>query len=1136
MKSPMLYRLIAPLCLLFLLLTSSLHAQNLVTGDVTGTVTDPSGAVVPNAKVELKSSATGFDKTQTTGPSGDFRFSLLKPGSYVLTITSSAFSSVNRNVDVNLGQVTNASTTLAVGSSQTTVEVSGEAPMLQTENANVASTVDSRVVQELPNPGGDITYFANITPGIAMNTSGGGYGNFSAYGLPSTSNLFTENGNDENDPFLNLNNSGSSNLLLGKNEVQEVAVVTNGYTGQYGRQAGAAVNYTTKSGTNQFHGDATYDWNGSYLNANEWFNKQAGNPRPFANSNEWGADFGGPIKKDKTFFYVDTEGIRYILPSQQQIYMPTPAFATALLNNISAVSPAQLPFYQNLVGLYQKSAAYGNLQPYSASPSASSDPTGGCGDIAAAGFGAGAAPCLGYTLASGKNLNKEWLLTARLDQNIGNNDVLFGRFKMDHGEQPTSTDILNNSLFGTHSIQPSYEGQLNETHTFNSHLVNNFIMSGLWYSAVFVRNSGEAAALAALPYSTISFTNTGSPLATLGGTSSNGPDYVFPQGRNVTQYQGIDDLSYIRGKHELKFGVNFRRNDLTDYDVQEQTNGLLTFGSLNDFFNGNVYKDAGDQLQQAFSTRPTVPIAVYSLGLYAQDTWKVKSNLTLTLALRADRNSNAVCQVNCFALPTAPFDQLNHDATIPYDQAVVNNLHSAFPDIEKAAWQPRFGFTYNPGFAKGTVVRGGIGLFSDLYPGFLLDSIAENAPNYNLFSTYGCNVGPCGSLAAGTPGAVAPGVPNSVQTYAANSNASFLTGYAGGSTLAGIQATNPFFTQPNLYSPASTIRNPKYLEWNFMIEQQIGANNVASINYVGNHGYDLLVQNQLANAYGGQLPLPAAAPDARFGTVTTLLNTGISNYDGMVASFMHRFSRGLQFQLNYTWSHSLDDAGSLLPYNFNQSITAQIDPSCLRCLNYGNSDYDIRHNFNATYVYNPTWKPSNTILNGVLGGWQFSQTVFLRSGNPYSVTDYTAFLTAQNDGLQFYTLGTFLGGAMGDCSKPGPIASPSQCVSASQFAPALTETSFGNLSRNSFRAPGYFNSDFNAMKNFSLTERLKLRVGANFFNIFNHPNFQAPSSNLTSSNFGQLYATVSPSTSPYGSFQGAGVSGRLIQLEAHIQF
>ena len=1128
-------RSLALVTLLLLGFISSLSAQNVVTGDVAGTVTDSSGAIVPGAKVALKNSDTGFDKSATTGGAGDFRFSLLRPGAYTLTISSANFTTATRSITVNLGQVTNASTALTVGASTTTVEVTGEAPLLQTENGNVATTFDSRAVQQLPNPGGDLTYYAQTAPGIAMNTSGGGYGNFSAFGLPATSNLFTENGNDENDPFLNLNNSGSSNLLLGKNEVQEIAVVTNGYTGQYGRQAGANINYTTKSGTNSFHGNATYDWNGSYLNANEWFNNHQGTPRPFANNNTWAADFGGPIFKNKTFFYVNTEGVRYVLPSSQDVYFPTPAFAAATLANIGANAPSQLNFYQQMINLYQNAPSYGSLRPYSTSPAAVGDTTGGCGDLAGtAGFGQNN-PCVGYFHANGKNLNKEWLLTARVDQNIGSKDVLFGRFKTDHGSQPTSTDLVNNSLFGTSSNQPQYEGQLNETHTFSPNLVNNVILSGLWYSAVFVRNSGETAAFAALPFSNVSFG--ANPLSPLGGTSANAPDWFFPQGRNVTQYQGIDDLSYTKGKHELKVGVNFRRNDLTDYDTQILTGGWLNYGSMTSFFNGDA-TGAGDFFAQAFTAQSRVPIAVYSLGVYAQDTWKVTKDLTLTLALRADRNSNAVCQTNCFADLSSPFQSLSHDANIPYNQAISTNLHRAFPDVESAAIQPRFGFAYNPDFAHGTVLRGGIGLFSDLYPGVLLDNMIQNPPNYNTFFTVGS--------------AAPDGTAGSAAGIAAASNAAFLNGFATGQTLGQIQAGSPFFAVPNVFSPAGTIRNPKYLEWNFQIEQQLGGANVLSVNYVGNHGYDLLIQNpglNLANIPGATnfSNLPATTPDARFGTATGMSSGAISNYNGLVTSFTHRFAHGFQAQINYTWSHALDETTSTpnTPYSFGEaaSITNQLDPTCLRCLNYSNADSDVRHNFTANYVWNPGWKFGNRILNQAFGGWQFAQTWFLRSGTPYSVID-TALSNALSGNFSGGTvLASFNGGGVGSCSTPGIGATPNQCLTTSQFVPSGFDTngiafanSLGNIRRNSFQGPGYFNSDFNVMKNFAVTERMKLRVGANFFNVFNHPNFQNPVNDIANPQFGQILATVSPATSPYGSFQGAGVSGRLIQLEAHIQF
>lgn len=1123
--------------------TSTLFAQSVVTGDVQGTITDPTGAVVPGAKVELKSSATGFDKAQTTGGNGEFRFSLLKPGAYTLTVSSSQFSSATRNIDVQLGQVTNASLALAVGSSTTTVEVSSQAPLLQTENANITSTVDARAVQELPNPGGDITFYANVTPGVTMNTSGGGYGNFSAFGLPGTSNLFTENGNDENDPFLNLNNSGSSNLLLGKNEVQEVAVVTNGYTGQYGRQAGAAINYTTKSGTNQFHGDATWDWNGRWMNANDWFANHYGTPRPFANSNQWGADFGGPIKKNKTFFYIDTEGLRYILPSEQDVYFPTPAFASSLLANIGAVSPAQLPYYTKLMSLYQGSPAYGSLQSFNASPAATQggDTTGGCEDLSAPGFGA-ANPCLGWYHATGENLNKEWILTSRIDQNIGNNDVLFGRVKIDHGQQPTSTDIVDPAVFSTYSVQPSYEGQLNETHTFNSHMVNNFVFSGLYYSAVFVPDSGQSAVLNALGYSYIGFG--GMPMSALGGTST--PDYFFPQGREAHQWQAIDDFSWTKGNHEFKFGVNWRLDNLTDYDIQTLTGGYATFNSMTDFYNGSVNINSPSYFVQSFDQKSTVPLSLYSLGLYAQDTWKIKQNLTLTLSLRGDHVSNATCGGNCYSRPSTYFEQLNHDVTVPYNQAILDNQGNAFQNVEAVAWQPRVGFSWNPGFAHNTVLRGGIGVFSDLYPAVLLDNLIENAPNYNVFETYG----------TGTGVTLAPGLPTSASTLAANSNTSFLNGFANGSNLAAIEAGNAFFSPPGLFSPVNNLNNPKYLEWNFEIEQQFGANNVLTVNYVGNKGYDLLIQNSGLNAWAGTYTpcagcaplasgttitgLPTSPVDSRFTNVTGFSNTGTSNYNGLVTSFTHRFTQGLQFQVNYTWSHALDDVsssgGAFTPFSSATSLGSQINPYCLQCLNYGPADFDIRHNFNANYIYNPTWKPGNSILRAVLGDWQFSQTFFFRTGLPYSVTDSVAggAFNGYDNGT---ILGTYLGGPTTSCGAPSlSITASSSCLLASNFAGPGVETVFGNLARNSFRSPSYFNSDFTAMKIVNLSERFKLRFGVNMFNVFNHPNFAAPVTDVANPAFGTILSTIAPVTSPYGAFQGAGVSGRLIQTEIHLQF
>jgi len=461
-----------------LLVAGYAAGQSIVTGDVVGTVVDPAGAVVSGARITLTSSDTAATQSVVTGANGFYRFALLKPGQYSLTVKQTGFKSISQTVLVSVGQIATANVKLELGASSETVEVNGAPPLIEVENANLATTYSTNQLQELPIPGGDITSYAYSAPGVTMNNASG-YGNFSSYGLPSTSNLFTTNGSDNMYVYLNLNNTGASNLSLGANELDQISVVQNGYTAQYGRQAGAQVNATTKSGTNAFHGNASYWWNGSSLNANDWFSNNAGTPRPFANSNQWAASLGGPIVKNKLFFFVDHEGLRFVLPgSSGNQYLPTPAFA-AFVQNIIAANPttaATLPWYQNVFTLYAGAPGASRATPVSAAD----DTALGCGDFAGtAGFGTSTACAMKFT-SSQSNLNTEWLLSTRVDYNISNKDQLFGRFKTDHGVQATGTDPIN-AVFNANSIQPLYEGQLNETHMFGSTGVNQIIIAGSWY-------------------------------------------------------------------------------------------------------------------------------------------------------------------------------------------------------------------------------------------------------------------------------------------------------------------------------------------------------------------------------------------------------------------------------------------------------------------------------------------------------------------------------------------------------------------------------------------------------------------------------------------------------------------------------
>ena len=1089
---------IAVVALIWTCFSGAASAQSITTGDLAGIVTDASGAVVPGAAVTLKSAGTGDSQVHTTDGAGAYRFALVKPGDYEVTVKASGFQSLTHPVTVDIGQVTALNLQLQVGAEAQSVEVSSAAPLIQIDNGNNVTTFNERMIDQAPNPGNDLTAIAQSTPGVVMNTQAGN-GNFSAFGISATSNLFTYDGMNENDPFFNVNNSGATNLLLGTNDVQEATVVVNGYSGQYGGLAGANVNFVSKSGSNQWHGNANYYWNGRALNANNFFNVRNDAPRGFVNANQWSTSLGGPIRKDKTFFFVDYEGLRVVNPGVTlPVNVPSPQFEAATLANLP--DPASVAFYQQMFNLYNHASGIERAVPIAG---------GGCSGIALP----GGAPCILQFQSVSTNFTHEYLVTARVDHNLGPNDRLFARFRTDHGFQGTFTDPIN-PVFNTVSQQPQYEGQLSEAHNFGTRAANQFIFSVIWYSAVFQPPDLQAS-LQALPVA-VQFTD--GSFTTLGGLNSS-----VPQGRNVTQYQFVDDFSMSRGKHQLKFGVNFRRNDITDFDP-----GINSIGNVNTDIT-NFFSGLGTNYAQQFPQRLSNPVALYSLGLYAQDEWAVSPKLRLTFALRADHNSNPVCQTNCFARFPNDFANISHDVNQPYNQAIQFGLHQALKSLNAISWQPRFSFAYS--MYPDLVVRGGFGLFADTFPAVIADSFMNNAPTNNGFV-----VG---------PGPLSPGAPNSQATLAANANALFLQQFASGGTLASIQAVDPLFAPPSLVNAASSIHSPVYEEWNLQIQKGFGPNMSLTLGYNGNHGYNEVVNNVGVNAFNpaGFTGLPLAAPDARFGTVTQYNSAAVSNYNGFSASFTRRFSAGFQFQANYTWSHALDELsnGGILRFNFNtnNSVINQLNPTNLRA-NYGNADYDTRQYFSANYVWDvPVKKLTRGGPDALVNGWQLSGTVFVRSGLPFSVIDGNAIGTL--GGLNYQTLGGDLvlanwngQGATTCGSSANNPARP--CLNPANFTPATT--GFGQQGRNQFYGPHYFNTDMSIMKSFPVPrfEGARLWVGAQFFNLFNHPNFDQPVQDIANPQFGNIVTTVATPTSIVGSFLGGDASPRLIQLTARFTF
>jgi hypothetical protein len=450
-----------------------LYAQSTTSGDIAGVVTDATGAAIPNAKIVVTNNDTGFTQTLTSGANGSYRAPLLKSGNYKIEVSAAGFERTSTNATVSIGQIASGDIKLAIGSNSVTVEVSSDSvSLLHTDNADLSTSISQAEVQNLPNPGNDLTFVAQVSPGAVMNTSGGD-GNFSVFGLPATSNTFTLNGSYENDPFLNLSNSGATNLLLGNNEVSEVNVTSNAYGAQYGGLGGAQVNEITLSGTNKFHGNAVYQWNGSVLNANSYFRNQTpdSTPRSFDNVNQFAARIGGPILKDRLFFFVDYEGLRVVLPTSTTVFAPNAGY---IAKEIASAPAADQAFYKQLFSVYQNAPGYSTATPAPNDPNA-----------------------VTYTASAG-NFTHEFLLTSRVDLKLTDKDTAFGHFKWDKGVQATYTDPIN-PLFNADSPQPSFEGTLGETHVFNSKISNQFLFGVIWYSAMFT-NTNLAAANALVPY------------------------------------------------------------------------------------------------------------------------------------------------------------------------------------------------------------------------------------------------------------------------------------------------------------------------------------------------------------------------------------------------------------------------------------------------------------------------------------------------------------------------------------------------------------------------------------------------------------------------------------------------------------
>jgi hypothetical protein len=1119
---------IAVLCLL------SVHAlgQGETTSAIQGQASDSSGAVVAGATVTITSLDTGSKRSATTDAAGRFNFPQLKPGAYKVDIEARGFEAQTADsIFSGLGQKQTVNFILKVAHSSEVVEVNSEAPIINPGNANTSTTLDAPALEDVPNPGGDLTYPLQFAPGALINTAGSsndfvgsqnGYGNVEFNGLPALSNGYIVDGLESNDPLTNLNSGLSTNLVLGLNSISEVTVNTLSYSVDQGRYGASQVNYITKSGSNTFHGNLYEIWNGSILNAADYFtNATPGNHKPLSNVNHFGGSLGGPIIHDRLFFFFDSEWMRIALPIITPAIVPTPAFQQYVLHQL-APAPQLAQFYQDMFSLYANTAG---------------TPTGivGCPLPVA---------CANRQSVSHSSDDHEQVQTARIDYNIDTNNTTWFRFQSDTGLQAVWTDPIN-SVFNATSPQPLYSFAAGYTHVFSQNLVNYFNPAFSWYSSLFAPIDFQKT-LAAFP---IVLEGTGpTPFTTVGGL-----DNTWLQGRRASRFFINDNLAWSRGSHEIRFGTNVRIFRLNDYDFGEGTVPLVTYTDLSQFIYG-----VASTATKTFPTNANEPFNFLNLDLYAQDTWKLTKKLTWTIGLRDTFNSNPLNPHNEVARLRGSFDSISHDVNQPLSDVIQTHLGNLFSSTLLAILQPRTAIAWQ--VEPKTVLRSGFGLFSDILPGTVADLIGMNPPYVQTFQ--GGLLGTVGGAA------IAPGVPNSAVDATDVANQRFTSGFAQGQLSCASELANPASCLPPVAItavPSGELHAPYFMQWSLGVEHQIGTTASVQAQYVGtravNQPYTTQVNGYQTVCAGCFAPFPYMQPtDARFGAVTQFSTGANSHYNGLQLTAMKRMSHGLQGQVNYTWSHCLDTVsnGGFLQFSAG-GILSPLPGELAR--DYGNCDYDIRHNLTGQYVYQLPLKVLDNRLGYALNGWQISGTAFWHSGVPFSVlsTPYSANGNGivEGSGPQFASLVPGVDPYCRHCNLPVTQPGTIQWLTSDAFVSGVDPSTgacnggdnpqncqFGNLARNALRGPDFVWNDFYLTKWFRVTEHTKMRFDAQFFNVFNHPNFALPSIVLagipgkpsTQTGFGALTYTTSPPTGLLGVGLGGDSSPRMIAFQLRLDF
>jgi len=1019
-------------------------------GGVEGTVTDSSGAAITQAQVTAKSSDTGLARSTQTDDQGFYFITELPLGDYTVTASKGGFRTATvQGIRVGVSARERVNVQLRPGDVKETVVVNEEIPLVETTVDNLGGTLEAKQVEQLPVNGRDFSKILTMVPGStadpgAVSESPGSFGLFSMNGNRGRSNNYLLDGTDMNDGYRNdpaVNEGGVFGVpatVLPLDAVAEFGILS-GTEAEYGRNSGAIVNIVTKSGTNHIHGSGFEYLRNNHLDARNYFNT-TDQPQDLFLNNQFGGAVGGPIVKDRTFFFASYEGQRERVGIPNQITVPTQALINAQEVTINPVIAKLLA--RNPWGV----------------PLPAGDPEN---------------PAVATIQATNNGFNSLDSVIGKIDQHVGEKDLLTGRYFFGDSAQNFPLGLQQGAVGpGFNTIVPTRVQvvSLSYTHVISSNLLMEF--RGGW-NRFFETFTPQDASFspASIGLDTVNSTNPlfgGLPQISIsgaypdgqGGTasiSSLGNGGSQPRGRIDTNWQYFTNLSYTKGKHNFKTGIEFRRTSINGFQ-DTHFRGVLKFNdpvdpnlSLADFLTGTV---SGGGNESAGDTHRVTHQNNY--GLYFQDNFRLTRRLTVNYGLRWDYFGVIHEEHNRFSI----FDPTGAGSLV---QVGSLGLPGLYPKDFKN-FSPRASLAYDLTGDGKTVVRAGAGIY---YDAFSQDFFLGQAP-YNCTFCPGAAynaIGPSQILINGSPAAtIQAGVP--------------------------VFAPSGFGTDNEVFSVDQRLRTPYVYEYNLNVQQQLSGPMALQVGYVGSAGRKLF--RYLDINQGTTLPngLPNGqfqVPYSNFGYINQFQSSATSNYNALQAVLTMKSWHGLTSSVNYTWSHSIDNASDGLDFVPQAS---QPDNSFRPDREKGPSNFDVRNRLSWNYHYEVP--ALGTSMPKLTKGWSLDGVLTVASGAPYDPTYY--FEGNFNGSGEGFGRLDLVGNPYAGTSMPGNILNLAAFVVPCNWngSACTSNWHFGNVGRNAFTGPHYRDFDFSLAKNTPLGERVTMQVRADFFNIFNHPNFSNP--------------------------------------------